>query len=89
MATIDSTKEFRQMNENLIKNAPARAMKNRKGLKGSCGCYRCLEIFNVSEIKEWTDGNETAICPKCDSDTVLKILSPNTLSVVHDYWFKK
>lgn len=73
-------------NEDLIKNAPIRAMKNRKRLQGSCGCYRCLENFDVSEIKEWTDGNETAICPKCCVDSVLDIDNKELLKAIQSYW---
>ena len=78
-----------QMSEDFIKNAPMRAMRNRKGLQGSCGCYKCLETFDVSEIKEWTDGNDTAICPKCSSDTVLDIADSELLKTICNYWFKK
>ena len=36
-----------------------------------CGCFFCLKIYNPKEIKEWTDGGKTAICPKCDIDSVI------------------
>ena len=74
------------MNEDLIKNAPLRAMRNRKGLLGPCGCYNCLETYDVSEIKEWTDMSETAICPKCNVDSVLDLVDPELLKAMHNYW---
>ena len=44
-----------------------------------CGCFNCLEMFPPSEIEEWIEEPEdcprgpgkTAMCPKCDIDTVL------------------
>ena len=36
-----------------------------------CGCFYCLRIYNPKEIEEWTDGGKTAICPKCDIDSVI------------------
>jgi hypothetical protein len=74
------------MSEDLVKNAPARAMRNRKILEGSCGCYRCLETFNVEEIKDWTDGNKTALCPKCGIDSVLNTTDKELLKTIQTYW---
>jgi hypothetical protein len=45
----------------------------------SCGCFNCLSIFPPSEITEWINETpdcprgegKTAICPKCDIDSVL------------------
>ena len=44
-----------------------------------CGCFNCLSIFPPSEITEWIEEQEncprgpgkTALCPKCNIDTVL------------------
>ena len=36
-----------------------------------CGCFFCLRIYNPKEIKEWIDSGTTAICPKCDIDSVI------------------
>ena len=36
-----------------------------------CGCFFCLKIYNPREIEEWVDGGKTAICPKCDMDSVI------------------
>lgn len=46
---------------------------NREEIEKSekCGCFYCLSIFPSSEIVQWIDGNETAICPKCKVDSVL------------------
>ena len=44
-----------------------------------CGCFYCLSIFSPDEITEWIEEREdcprgpgkTAVCPKCDIDSVL------------------
>jgi hypothetical protein len=36
-----------------------------------CGCFYCLKIFNPSEITEWCDNEETALCPYCEIDSVI------------------
>ena len=30
-----------------------------------CGCFYCLNIFNPSEITDWCDSENTALCPYC------------------------
>lgn len=37
----------------------------------SCGCFYCMKLFEFSAIAKWTDGNQTARCPKCSMDAVL------------------
>jgi hypothetical protein len=34
-------------------------------------CYHCIRHFYSSSIREWTDGELTAICPKCHIDSVV------------------
>ena len=36
-----------------------------------CGCFYCLSIYRPSDIKEWIDDGECAICPKCGIDSVI------------------
>lgn len=36
-----------------------------------CGCFYCLAIFGPSDIEEWVDNDDTALCPKCGIDSVL------------------
>lgn len=36
-----------------------------------CGCFYCLRIFPPSEIEEWVDEGQTALCPYCGIDAVL------------------
>jgi hypothetical protein len=57
-----------------------------------CGCFYCLAIFAPSEIVEWIDDGQTAICPKCPVDAVVGSASgfPITrelLQRMHNRWF--
>ncbi len=38
-----------------------------------CGCFYCLEMFSLKEIKFWIDDKDgkTALCPKCGIDSVI------------------
>jgi hypothetical protein len=47
--------------------------KNRDELLRSqtCGCFYCLAIFAPSEVTHWIDEEQTAMCPKCDIDSVI------------------
>ena len=49
------------------------SMRNRTELLASdhCGCFYCLETYAPSEIAEWIDEEETAMCPRCGIDSVL------------------
>jgi hypothetical protein len=57
-----------------------------------CGCFYCLSIFPPSEIVEWIDEGQTAMCPRCPVDSVIGSASgyPITaefLQRMHDKWF--
>jgi len=57
-----------------------------------CGCFYCLCTFAPTEIKEWIDDGQTALCPHCPVDSVIGSASgypitPEFLRRMHDYWF--
>jgi len=57
-----------------------------------CGCFQCLELFPPSEIAEWTDDDDTALCPKCGIDSVIGSVSGypierEFLMKMRDHWF--
>lgn len=57
-----------------------------------CGCFHCLEIFLPSEIIEWIDSTETALCPKCGIDSLIGSksgfpVSKEFLTQMRSYWF--
>jgi len=73
-----------------VKQAATLSFKNREALEQSnfCSCYHCSAKFDVKEIKEWTDGDVTAICPKCNIDAVIPGSIPDqTLKQMREYWF--
>ena len=55
------------------------------------GCFYCKCIYSPSKIKEWIDGGETALCPKCGIDSVLPgfygLVSPEFLQSMYYKWF--
>lgn len=77
-----------------IRMAPRIAMRNKSALAfvSECACYHCLKVYCPTEIKEWTDENNTAICPYCNVDAVLPVNTSDdknieVLSKIHKYWF--
>jgi hypothetical protein len=69
---------------------------HRDAVLGSdaCGCFYCMSIFMPSEIVEWTDDDQTAICPRCGVDSVVGSASgwPITadfLAQMHKAWFER
>lgn len=56
-----------------------------------CGCYYCLSIFEPKEVVGWIDNNETALCPKCNVDSVIGdsviCVNKDILEKANKYWF--
>ncbi|WP_230499206.1 cytoplasmic protein [Sutcliffiella rhizosphaerae] len=57
-----------------------------------CGCFYCLEVYHPTEIVEWIDDEDTAICPKCGTDAVIGessglSITPLFLKEMKNYWF--
>ena len=58
-----------------------------------CGCFRCLNIFNPSEITEWIpDKKGTAVCPYCGIDSIIGEssgypINKEFLEKMNKYWF--
>jgi len=46
---------------------------NRASIEKSiqCGCYFCLRVFNATEIVDWVDEGQTAVCNSCDIDAII------------------
>jgi len=58
----------------------------------SCGCFYCKGTFRASEIEEWVDCGQTALCPKGGIDSVTGSeagvpLTKEFLDQMHEYWF--
>jgi hypothetical protein len=57
-----------------------------------CGCFYCLHVFSPDAIVEWTDDDQTAICPHCGIDSVLPEaagfpIDKEFLSAMQAHWF--
>jgi hypothetical protein len=79
-----------------LKEAHRFSIRHRAQVENSatCGCFYCLTIFPPTEIVDWTDDDQTALCPKCRIDSVLGSASgaPITadfLSLMRAWWFEK
>ena len=79
-----------------ITQFPQVAMRNKIAIQNctEVGCYYCQKIFNSQEIKEWTDKDQTAICPFCDTDSVIPNLAEyklteEMLQQANKFWYKK
>jgi hypothetical protein len=81
------------MKEFIAHSLHAMATRHRKDIEASSlvGCFYCLRIFPSSDIHEWTDSGETAICP-CGADAVLPgrlvDLFPSLLLRMNRFWFR-
>jgi len=56
------------------------------------GCFYCMRMFAFTDIARWTDGNQTALCPKCGMSAVLGDASgfpidDRFLRRMHQHWF--
>lgn len=72
------------------------AINNRRLVEQSdkAGCFHCLKIFSISEIKNYTDNEKTIICPLCGVDSVVGDkcgfeLSEEILKNANQFWYKK
>ena len=82
------------MTKEEMKGIHSHTLRNRKEIEASdnCACISCCEIFNPSEVEEYIDEGETALCPKCGIDAVIGdftgiSLDPTTLNELHKEFF--
>lgn len=78
----------------IIIQAHKHSFKNRKEIEQStiCGCFHCRRTFSPDKINEWTDKQETALCPHCGIDSVIGDatgypLTKEFLKEMDLYWF--
>jgi len=72
------------------------AMKNKNSINfgQNAGCFHCMNIFPITEIKEYTDNGQTVVCPKCNVDSVVGdscgfVLTTEELKKANAFWYKK
>lgn len=83
-----------EQDEDRLEAAHKHSIFNRAELQEStlCGCFYCFATFAPSEISEWIDDGQTALCPKCPVDAVIGSASnfpitPEFLRRMHDKYF--
>jgi hypothetical protein len=63
-------------------------------VSASCGCFYCQRVFASSEVEDWCDDGNTALCPYCGIDALIgdvssfPITDPSFLRAMHQYWFE-
>lgn len=76
--------------EEVVKTVPEQSKDNRSRIQPDtdCGCYFCLTVVKGSEITDWIDEGQTALCPRCMLDAVLPNCSDKDyLKEQHKKWF--
>ena len=80
----------------MIYQFPTIAMKNKRLIEQSnnAGCFKCIKIFSKSEVKDYTDNNQTVLCPYCGIDSVVGDmcgfeLSEEILQKANAFWYTK
>lgn len=77
--------------EELLKETHRKSLSNMTKMdsSGQCACFHCLERYPFSAITEVVDDRDglTAVCPKCDIDSVLPDVPQDLLEAMHDRWF--
>lgn len=74
---------------------PKFALKNRREIESStlAGCFSCVKTFDPKEVKEYTDQDQTCVCPHCGVDAVVGDLglvgelTEEKLRKAKFYWF--
>ena len=86
------------MDEVELKSAHSHSYHNRGEIEQSslCGCFSCNRTFLSSEVEDYIDEGETALCPYCSVDSVIGDASGIQLSEedagtieLFDYFGKK
>ena len=92
----DSADEDKAWTVDALKAVYSNSIRNEESILKSnlCGCFHCISIFPVADIKEMTvekDGFKTAICPICGIDSVLGDasveISAEILEMMNEYYF--
>ena len=83
-----------EADEDRLEAAHKHSIFNREELQRSSlrGCFYRFATFSPTEISEWIDDGQTALCPKCPVDSVIGSASgfsitPDFLRRMHDKYF--
>jgi hypothetical protein len=76
--------------QELINEAGNISFKNRSDLQDINSCYFCRSYVKKEDIEEFTDSNQTAICPVCGIDSIIPFeVDKETLKLMKHEWFEK
>jgi len=81
--------------QDILKSAHKHSIRHKTEVLQSenCSCFYCLKTFLPTEIVEWTDEEQTALCPNCGIDSVIGdksnylITEIGFLTQMNRYWF--
>jgi hypothetical protein len=82
-------------NQDILTASHKLSIRHREDILHSdnCGCFYCLTVFKPADILEWTDDDQTALCPNCGIDSVIgdksgyPVTDLDFLKQMHTYWF--
>lgn len=78
-----------------ILDAHTHTVRHRAELEASnqAGCFYCCEVFSPSEIEDWVDNDDCALCPRCGIDSVIgdasnfPVTDKKFIKEMHEFWF--
>jgi uncharacterized paraquat-inducible protein A len=82
--------------ENALAAAHRHSIRHREEITTSeaCGCFYCEAILDPAEIRDWTDEDQTALCPRCGIDALIgensgfPATNPAFLKAMRKHWFE-
>ena len=78
-----------------ILDAHTHTVRHRRELEASqtVGCFYCCEVYSPSEIEDWVDNDDCALCPRCGIDSVIgeasgfPVADKKFLKEMNEFWF--
>ena len=61
------------MTDSVLNNIYRHTLHNRMEIAKSsmCGCISCRSVFAATEVVDYIDAGQTALCPECGIDAVI------------------
>ena len=92
MAFLSRFRGFRGDDDHVIAHDHSSNHRTELERSETCGCFYCMAIFPPVLITEWIEDGQTALCPKCEIDSVIGSASgyritKDFLDRMHAYWF--
>jgi hypothetical protein len=91
----DKKVQVRAEGRGYILDAHTHTTRHRVELEAStaAGCFYCCEVFSPTEINDWVDNDDCALCPRCGIDSVIgnasgfPIDEEKFLKEMNEFWF--